>query len=207
METAALLDKYAKMLAELGTDPSPPWGGNSDHAYKRRGQITAQVVDRFADYAIGGIGFEFGHDHLRHLSDPSVSAFPPSLSDDGFDRDKVATLLPPQLARLLSFDFATKAQAVDLLRVDGVAGGRHATVDFGGVEAGVSLHTIRVADRAYAMREAHGRWPDRLLEIGGGHGRFVRDVARCSPKTRIFYSDLPLNLLLTARYLSRMFPG
>ena len=44
-----------------------------------------------------------------------------------------------------------------------------------------------------------------MLEIGGGHGRFVRDLRTLAPGMRVVYCDLTFNLLLAARYLTRVF--
>jgi putative sugar O-methyltransferase len=143
------------------------------------------------------------------LASNSIADIPLSVADAKFDatyRAELTPLLGKQLQGLLSFPFATRRQALDLLKVDGVVGGRHLNVGVDGLSFGVSFHTVKVAPRAYLLRNAHGRWPDSLLEIGGGHGRFVRDIALCAPGAKLFYCDLPLNLLLAARYLTRLYP-
>lgn len=210
MKTVHLLERYRALLAEIDTSLPLAWAGDYISYYTKTLTLTPEALDRFADFAIGGIGFEFGNDLPFEQMEKAPTAFVRCVWDGEQNRKfrGLATArLEESLHRLMAFPFAELGQALDLLRVDGVVGGRALSVEIGGRRIGVSLHTLKVAHRAYAMRAAHGSWPGSVIEIGGGHGRFIRDVARCSPATRLFYSDLPLNLVLAARYLSRVFPG
>lgn len=46
-----------------------------------------------------------------------------------------------------------------------------------------------------------------LAEIGGGHGRAMRDLIWMFDVETAFYIDLPLNMLLAARFLGHYFGG
>jgi hypothetical protein len=99
-------------------------------------------------------------------------------------------------------------QCVTTLEIDDVVGGLRTGLRLGPErEIQISMHTVRVADRAIGLVRQMGEIPATVLEIGGGHGRFVRDIGKLGQKTRIYYVDLVFNLALAARCLTKVFPG
>ncbi|MEQ8394055.1 putative sugar O-methyltransferase [Thalassobaculum sp.] len=91
--------------------------------------------------------------------------------------------------------------------------------DFGGIRVPLvvnqraitsTYHALRVGRRgldANAAMRRHDRPTRILVEIGGGHGRTTRDLVLLLGVKTAFYIDLPLNMLLAARYLHRFFGG
>lgn len=208
METKELLQKYHSLLGELDQEASKPWGGNEDHLRKSDYFITPEIVEHFADYAIQSIGFEGGNDFPAELF--SGSQVRKVKFGEDFEKiwvSKFKTYLSTSLKNLFGHPFAEPDEVISLLTMDGVVGGRGFAIELAGKKFFTSSHIARVASRAYTVRGQLGKWPGSLLEIGGGHGRFIRDIAKCSDRTKLFYCDLPFNMLLAARYLSKVFPG
>ena len=209
MKIDGLMFKYAAMLEQIDPDLADIWGNNHDHARKSKLDVTPDLVANFTAFEMGGLGFEFGNDFPDRKTIPDERPRP-VLADPDFDAAygaRIQEILPRSIRHLSRFPFADPIQVAELLRWDGIAGGRSVAVRLETGPVRVSHHTLRVAWRAYEMRAHHGAWPKSLLEIGGGHGRFVRDVALCAPDATLYYSDLPFNLLVAAGYLARKFPG
>jgi putative sugar O-methyltransferase len=184
------------------------WGDNHDDAGKRSIRLNEDVIERFGTYAIGGIGFEAGIDIPKFDTDPDGT--PSALrNDEEFDRQYFAKL-KGLISRVWEFlkasDLLPEEIRFELIKDDMIYGGRTGKATIKDTKIMVSQHSVRVARRAVRLRQALGRWPSTLLEIGGGHGRFIRDVAICSPQTKLFYCDLPFNMALAASYLGRKFP-
>lgn len=209
MKIDGLLSKYAEMLEEIDPALADLWGNNHDHNRKSKLDITPELVASFAAFEMGGLGFEFGNDFPDRKTIPD-GAPRPVVADPDFDAGygaRIREVLPRSLRHLSRFAFADPMQIAELVRWDGIGGGRSVSVQLETGPVRVSHHTLRVAGRAYEMRASHRVWPKSLLEIGGGHGRFLRDVAICAPDASLYYCDLPFNLLIAAGYLARKFPG
>lgn len=208
MDSDYLIDRYhslrrtADRLAGLG------WRSEREDGQKRRYEMTAEVLDRFADYVFGGIGFEVSDFlGLSPATDGSLIRRPLPTAEQ---RQSYLEQIAAKTRALEESFHAARVPPetwLPLIAADGVAGGFLLKLKIHGREILVSDHTLRVAPRALNMRSALGAIPPSILEIGGGHGRFVRDVMKLSPGTRVTYCDLPFNLLLAARYLSLVFPG
>lgn len=57
MESQALIDRYAVLCDAADRKASDGWRSIDEDDQKRRYAITPEVLDRFADYLFGGIGF------------------------------------------------------------------------------------------------------------------------------------------------------
>jgi len=208
MDSDYLIDRYRELCKTADRLAGLGWRSEREDGQKRRYAMTAEVLDRFADYVFGGIGFE--------VSD----FFGVSPSTEGIlfrrsapKQDQRQAYLEQIAAKMRALEDSFHAAGIPpqiwlpLIAADGVVGGFLLKLKIHGREVLVSDHTLRVAPRALKLRSALGEIPPSVLEIGGGHGRFVRDVMKLSSATRVTYCDLPFNLLLAARYLSRVFPG
>lgn len=209
MDSAYLIHRYSDLCAEADRNADLGWRSFREDGQKRRFPLTAEIIDRFADYIFGGIGFEVRNDFFGLMpSTEGAILRRPELSDEQRSQH-LQTLSDLFRSMWSAFNAAGVAPKtwLPLITADNVVGGLLLTLTIDGQPLLVSSHTIRVAPRALMMRAALKGVPSSVLEIGGGHGRFVRDVLKLAPGTRITYCDLPFNLLLAARYLTRVFPG
>jgi putative sugar O-methyltransferase len=164
-------------------------------------------LHRFADYAYGGIGFEVDNDFLGTVPSPTDPA--------------------PLIVKAPAAVHTARQQIVEWINVEtrnvrGRSQGLeiewaallHEPADIGGVfldiasatpPIRVSNQSTRVSWRAPALATWLDQAPASVLEIGGGHGRFLRDCALLMPETRLFLTDLPFNLIVQARYLREYF--
>jgi putative sugar O-methyltransferase len=209
MESEYLIERYSALCAAADRHADLGWRSSREDGQKRRFALTAEIVDRFADYVFGGIGFEVQNDFFGTMpSTEGVILRRPEPT--AAQRDEHLKKLSANFKAVWSSFNAARvppSRWLPIITADNVVGGLLLTLTVNGQQILVSAHTLRVAARVFTMRAAFGTVPTSVLEIGGGHGRFVRDVLKLAPETRITYCDLPFNLLLAARYLSRVFPG
>lgn len=203
-----LMARYARLCEAADRHGDEGWRSAHEDGIKRSLSITADQLGRFADMTIGGIGFEQHWDFLGLA--PTMSgpvARVPAFTDQQTAEylKNLRGQLDGYLSALRYEPSATVDDWLKTVRVDGVVGGAKVTASVLGKEVPVSSHTVRVSLRAIQMRRMLGYVPRAVMEIGGGHGRFVRDVLMLAPSTRIVYCDLTFNLLLAARYLTRLF--
>jgi len=212
--SADLLARYEGLCELADRHADDGWRSTREDGEKRGILMPPEILDRFADHVIGGIGFEWGNDFF---DETRKWRKPPALLEDltpeqasGYKAATVRAAMGAlrSMKPVAPLDYRTLAI---LLQIDGVVGGRSITFDLPDQpkfpKIRISHHTARVAPRALHMQAVYGHIPGSVLEIGGGHGRFVRDVAKLSRTTRIYYVDLVFNLLIAARYLTRVFPG
>lgn len=213
MSLIKLLEKYERVLPLLPELGFETWGGNHDALFKARWTITPRILERFADYYIGGIGLESGVDfpifsaEIKSSMDAGVLLPRPTTQEEFARLETVVTGLFKHIRHLFSFSCVSDEEKRALLRADGNVGGPYTSVIVQDENVDVTPHTLQTCIRYPQLISLLGHRPASVLEIGGGHGRFVRDIGKVSPDTRIFYCDLPLNMLLAARYLSACFPG
>lgn len=211
METRDLLDRYGDLCRAADRHAGSGWRSEREDGQKRTVTLTPEVLDRFADFEIGGIGFELGNDFFGDRV--AMGGVPARRQEPSETQWKAYEQKCWFGAKALLRDAVSRGRAdfeacVTALSTDDVVGGVHVGLRVDRErEINISLHTVRVADRAIHLGRQLGRIPGTVLEIGGGHGRFVRDVAKLAPETRIYYVDLVLNLAIAARYLTRVFPG
>jgi hypothetical protein len=173
---------------------------------------TLEAIDWFGDHLFGGIGFE-GRDfavdkrvfglHRTGVRRPVTSAEDLRRHEAEFERhlrDEYHNLKSEHPHRIDDW--------VELIAD---------VYDFGGISVDLcvdrrrvktSFHSIRVGRRAIVGSELmRGRRVRTMVEIGGGHGRSLRDFVWTFGVETAFYVDLPLNMLLTARFLGHFFPN
>lgn len=209
MDTDYLVSRYEALREAADHHADAGWRSAVEHGQKSRFRIDAPVLDRFADYLFGGIGFEVTRDYFGAAVPMDGSILPrptPTAEQRASHIAAIARSLDAVLAHFQSAGLAPE-EARRLISADNVVGGVLVRVNLEGADVVLSAHTLAVSPRAPRLRAAFGSIPSSVMEIGGGHGRFVRDLMMLSPATRATYTDLPFNLLVAARYLSRVFPG
>ena len=208
----ALLERYPLLIADCERFKHLGWYPSGGEVYKFALQPTFEAVDRFADHVFGGIGFEM-HDYMIG---------PAEFGIEGYGRHR-PELSPETLAshhRLFVDRGTLESRAIlglnrdrlaDWLRLiadDGTFGGIRVPMAIGPRHGVSTLHALRTARRAIVVSElmrARGRSVGTLVEIGGGHGRTLRDMIWTLDVETAFYVDLPLNMLLAARFLGHFF--
>ena len=211
MDTHELLNRYEDLCRAADLHAEGGWRSEREDSLKRTVELTPQVLDRFADYEIGGIGFELGNDFFGdRVTTGGIPALRKVASEAQWSAYEQKCWFG---AKALLRDAASRGLAdfeacVTTLSTDDVVGGVHVGLRVDRErEIKISMHTVRVADRAVQLGRQLERIPATVLEIGGGNGRFVRDVGKLAPGSRIYYVDLVLTLAIAARYLTRVFPG
>jgi putative sugar O-methyltransferase len=202
-----LVARYRDLCATADRHAGEGWRSPHEDGQKRALTIGPGELDVFASMLIGGIGFEAHTDFQGHRP-PNAGPVGPQPAFSAEQTDAYRRLLLDTVRQEMAFIAAEPTieprEWLDLVRMDGVVGGRRSMITLYGEQVPVSLHTARVSRRVFELRRALGHVPRSIVEIGGGHGKFVRDVLRLAPGVRVVYCDLVFNLLLAARYLTRL---
>lgn len=196
----ALLDEAAAHH-HLGWRPA---GGENK---KYQFALDRDRLRRFADFAYGGIGFEMSNDFLRTKPTredpaPEIEKDPEAVREA--QRSILDWIRTETANARFHFERYETAWAALLNEPAGI-GGVYLDLPSATPPIRVSSQSARVSWRAPRLATALGRAPDSILEIGGGHGKFIRDCALFMPDTRLFLTDLPFNLIVQARYLEEYF--
>lgn len=197
---ADLFDE-AERNAHLG------WRAVGGETMKSRMDLTRVQLRSFAGHCFGGIGLEFAFDLQMHADEvlPMGTPFTPPRDRDPAYREAVKSRLIYETERLRRWAPELEPQWGALLQEAAAIGGLGLKLDNPSFPFQLTHHGIRVAFRAPTLAAWIDKTPGRLLEIGGGHGRFIRDCALLLPKTKFVLTDLPLNMLFNARYLTEYF--
>jgi|GEM_PF-1739514 len=181
----------------------PAGGENLKYHYP----IDRERLRHFADFAYGGLGFEIRNDFLATAATPKDPA-PKVAKTPAAEleaRKQILHWLDIE-SRIARHRFeAYEVEWAALLHEPADIGGIYHTLASASPPIRVSNQTVRVSWRAPTLAAWLGRAPDSVLEIGGGHGKFVRDCALMMPETRLYLTDLPFNLIVQARYLAEYF--
>lgn len=202
-----LVAMHDALLEEAAAHHHLGWRPAGGENHKYRFLLDRERLRHFADYAYGGIGFEVGNDFLS--TRPTAEDLAPKIVKEQ------ATLVEARRAILQWIKTETTAargrfpehevQWAALLHEPADMGGVYLDLESASPPIRVSNQSLRVGWRAPRLASLLGRAPTSLLEIGGGHGKFVRDCALLMPDTRLFLTDLPFNLIIQARYLGEYF--
>lgn len=206
------LERYPRLIADCDRYKELGWYPSGGEVYKFAVRPSVQAVDRFADHVFGGIGFEpddymlgptaFGIDgygHRRPELSPEARARHQTIFNNG---------LVLECRALMNSSPGRIDDWVRLIGDDGRFGGIRLPFSVGAHRGFSTLHALRIARRAITVSElmrARGRSVNTLVEIGGGHGRSLRDLIWMFGVETAFYTDLPLNMLLATRFLGHFF--
>ena len=202
-----LVDLYAQILDEASAHLELGWRPAGGEIMKLRYPLDRERMHHFADFAYGGIGFEVGNDFLgaqptAENPAPRIVKTEPAVSNarrDTLQRIQLGT----REARGRFPDL--ELQWAALLHEAADIGGDYLELESATPPIRVSNQAARVSARAPTLAAWLGRAPRSLMEIGGGHGRFLRDCALLFPDARLILTDLPFNLIVEARYLAEYF--
>jgi len=207
-----LVDRYPALIEEAERHRDLGWYPVGGEVLKQRYRPTSAVIDRFADHLFGGIGFD-SRDFavaVNELHPGSYGHRRPEIQGEALSRYRGMFEGQAQIEyRWLMEKYPG--------RLDDWISLVNEIYDFGGIRTPIALdrryffstfHALRVGRRAIAASELmRGRPVRTLVEIGGGHGRTTRDLLWMLGAETVFYVDLPLNMLLAARFLGHFFPN
>ena len=206
-----LLDRYPALLADAERHRGLGWDPAGGEVRKLTFRPTIEAVDRFADHLFGGVGFD-GRDF-------AVAPSEFGLANVGVRRPEILGVARKRHRRLFDAQIQVEQRWLTAEcphRLDDWISLVEESDDFGGIRLPLTLgrhrvystyHALRIARRAIVVSELMRDRPVRtLVEIGGGHGRTTRDLVWMLGAGTAFYVDLPLNLLLAARFLGHFFP-
>lgn len=203
----ALVDMHEALLDEAAAHHHLGWRPAGGENNKYHFTLDRDRLRRFADFAYGGIGFEVSNDFLQTA--PTLDDLAPEIEKDPeIVREAQRSILDWIKVETVNarMNFADKEiEWAALLNEPARIGGVYLDILSATPPIRVSNQSARVSWRAPRLATALGRAPTSLLEIGGGHGKFVRDCALFMPETRLFLTDLPFNLIIQARYLEEYF--
>ena len=212
-----------EMFAAASDRGEEDWFAAQAHIHERQKFTllpSIEVLARFRDHKIGGIGLEPHDFMLRRLK---VALFE-KIQVPGFSQD--------DLKSILNFNM-NRAEAV-LKSLQGVVSARGYSKEFLGVfqenmvdtpDNGGVFGTIEVLKReiftsGFAIRTAHrgaiaaelytrenAAPPRAVMELGGGFGKSLADLIRIFPAATALYVDLPVNMAVAAHYFDGRFPG
>ncbi len=198
----------------LGSAVSPHlaegWRPAGVEANKFDYPLTSESLRRFAAHYFLSIGFESLNDHLVEDSDALEAGAPvptPSAKALAWYEARTLEWGSAEATRVNRITPDLVPHVLALMNEPAEIGGVFGSVALGDLQVRTSFHAARVSWRAPALVGLLKRVPDRLVEIGGGHGRFIRDMALLSPATRLVLTDLPFNMIIALRYLREYFGG
>lgn len=203
----ALITLHDALLDEAAAHHHLGWRPAGGEALKYTFVLDRERLRHFANFAYGGIGFERQNDFLNTQPTPEDPA--PRIFAEG----DTLTQARRQILQWIRFEVTNARHQFPAYETEWAAL-LHEPADMGGVYLDLksatppiraSNHSARVSRRAPMLAALFGGAPVSLLEIGGGHGKFLRDCALLMPKTRLFLTDLPFNLIVQARYLGEYF--
>ena len=201
-----LCQMHVALSAEAESWISLGWRPRGGEVRKSQHVLTPKNLQDFAGHTFGGIGFEGTFDFMLEPGRAMPFGEPVEITDERHARYKSASTDWAKLKfgqiRELAPEFTDQWTA--LIQEACPIGGPKVYLKTDATPLPITHHGIRVAYRAPVLASWINRPISRLMEIGGGHGRFIRDAAVLMPDTKLILTDLPFNLI-SARYLIENF--
>ena len=215
--------KCPEMFAVASDRGEEDWFAAQAHTHERQKFTllpSIEVLARFRDYNIGGIGLE-PHDFMRSLE--KVALFE-KIQIPRFSRDFLKLYLKNNfnfaLNILKSLKDAVSPRGYSKEFQDGFLQNMADTTDNGGVFGTIKVFEREIFTSAFAIRTAHrgaiaaelylsesAAPPRTIMELGGGFGKSLADLIQIFPAATALYVDLPVNMAVAAHYLDGRFPG
>jgi hypothetical protein len=203
----SLCHLHKSLEAEARTKVSLGWCPVGGETLKANHVLTPKKLQNFAGHTFGGIGFEALHDFM--LEPGAVEqAVPLDLTDEALERYKTQSEVwaGAKIGQLRELAPQFENHWMALIQGASACGGPSVTLaGDAATPFPITHHGIRVGYRAPSLAAWMNRPISRLMEIGGGHGRFIRDAAVLFPDAKLILTDLPFNLIVSARYLIEYF--
>jgi len=212
-----------EMFAAATDRTEEDWFAAKAHTHERHKFTlfpSIEVLGRFRDHQIGGIGLEpvdFGptseNTKLFDKIDNSIideNVFATSLVNAFFHSFKILEIYRKLLGiEKFSQDFF-HIFFENLVESDN-NGGMLGAIKVLQREVLTSFFAIRTAHRSAVAPELYKREnaapPHTILELGGGFGKSLADLIRIFPAATALYVDLPINMAVAAHYFDGRFPG
>ena len=212
-----------EMFALASDRGEEDWFAAQAHTHERHKFTllpSIEVLARFRDYKIGGIGLE-PNDFMRRLEEVAL-----------FEKIQVPSYSQENLKSTLNRNMHL-AEAV-LKSLQGVISDRRYSKEFldvfqenmvdtpynGGVFGTIKVLKREIFTSGFAIRTAHrgaiaaelytkenAAPPRAVMELGGGFGKSLADLIRIFPAATALYVDLPVNMAVAAHYFNGRFPG
>ena len=212
-----------EMFNAARTRAGSDWFAAEEHTHERHKFTlfpSIEVLAKFRDYQIGGIGLE-PIDHM--LSDQTFSLFQkiqnPNYSQEKFKLGMVqyANASAEILKKLSGMSGIPKfsKNLFDIFVCNLVEvrsnGGLFGTIEANKREVLTSIFAARTAHRSAIAAELYlsenPAPPHAIMELGGGFGKSLADLVRIFPDAVAIYVDLPVNMAIAAHYFDGRFPG
>jgi putative sugar O-methyltransferase len=198
-----LCEMYVALLEEAQSQSALGWRPVGGEIRKSEIALTPEKLEGFAGYNIGGIGFEGPYDFLMEPGDLIPLGDPIEITPERLERHRSQSKIwsIQKLKQLATLAPGFEDQWMALTQEVCPIGGPQLHLNRDWTPFPITHHGLRVAYRAPALANWISRPISRLIEIGGGHGRFIRDAALLMPDAKLILTDLPFNLIISARYL------
>ncbi|MCR9174860.1 MAG: putative sugar O-methyltransferase [Alphaproteobacteria bacterium] len=198
---------HTALTEEAESQMSLGWRPRGGEIRKSQHVLTPDNLREFAAHTFGGIGFEGPYDFLL---DPGLElpfGEPVEVTDDRLRvyRSRCKTWAKMKLDQIRDLAPEFEAHWMTLIQEACSVGGPNVYLRSESVPFPITHHGIRVGFRAPVLASWINRPISRLMEIGGGHGRFIRDAAVLMPDVKLILTDLPFNMIVSARYLIENF--
>lgn len=198
----SLCHVHTSLQAEALTKMSLGWRPVGGEILKASHALTPKTLQHFAGHTFGGIGFEALHDFM--LAPGALEqVVPVELTAEALERYKTQSeaWAGAKIGQLRDLAPQFETHWMALIQGASACGGPSVTLAGDATPFPITHHGIRVAYRAPSLAAWMNRPISRLVEIGGGHGRFIWDAAVLFPEAKLILTDLPFNLIVSARYL------
>ena len=212
-----------EMFAAASDRAEDDWFAAKAHTHERHKFTllpSIEVLARFRDYHIGGIGIEKSDSLYLGAPLPLFTKYPePQLNEKDIKKNFDHQInLSKQIINKLKYIFEPGGYTSQFQKMF-----MNNLVEFpecGGLFIKTkilknliltSLFAIRTAHRAAVAAELYTREndvpPHTILELGGGFGKSLADLIRIFPTATALYVDLPVNMAVAAHYFDGRFPG
>ncbi|MDC2993192.1 putative sugar O-methyltransferase, partial [bacterium] len=214
-----------EMFAAARDRAEEDWFAAKAHTHERHKFMlfpSIEVLARFRDYHIGGIGLE-PIDHMVKIAQFETQHFE-KIQIPSFSRDDQKLVFRVNLNTLNAVvrslqgvvgtgNYSKKFRDVLLENmVDTPSnGGFFGNIKIFERKIFTSGFAIRTAHRTAIASELYNREsttpPLAIMELGGGFGKSLADLIRIFPTATALYVDLPVNMAVAAHYFDGRFPG
>ena len=212
-----------EMFAAASDLAEDDWFAANAHTHERHKFTffpSIEVLAKFRDYQIGGIGLE-PVDFM--LSGQKFGLFQ-KIKIPTFQEEKIEAGLYVTFSNTVKIlESLKKAMEIEKFSKEffsSFLGNLEEVGHHGGVLGTMNVRQRAVRTSFFAIRTAHrsaiatelysrepGAAPRAVMELGGGFGKSLADLIRIFPTTTAFYVDLPINMAVAALYFDGRFPG
>jgi putative sugar O-methyltransferase len=198
---------HAELVEDTQKHIALGWRPMGGEIHKSAHVLTPETLSEFAGHTFGGIGFEGPFDFLQQPNTRVTPGAPVEATSEALKQYRLLCKagLNTKLVQVRDLAPELEKHWLSLIQEPASIGGPSIHLSGDATPFPITHHGIRVGYRAPVLAAWIDRPVTRLMEIGGGHGRFIRDAALLMPETKLILTDLPFNLIVSARYLIENF--